>query len=231
VVKLWSLRPPVLRWWWLVWLVWTVQLAAAVLRWLFAHLTVLAGLLIVAGTWYVVAAELWLVLALATGCVLLAGGGWLELHRVHSWAQLRQELASLRRLRWYRQRWDEAVDGAGLVRAGVPPVLEAHRYGGTVTGQERDLDVLTVRLAPGQLPGDWRQVASRLASTWAATGLRAHPVPGRSDLVELYVRHRRLDPRLSDAQRAAAGAPDTVEQPATAPPPPGAFPRTPRRSA
>jgi hypothetical protein len=227
-VKLWALRPPVVRWWWLVWAVWAVQVGWTVLRWLAVRWswTVPAGLFIL-GAWYVIDVSVWLFGALATGILLLALGGWAELHGARSWAELRAAISSSRRLRHYRRGsrrtrpWEDVMGGCGLIRDGQLPVLEGHVYGGS----GRDTDVLTVLMAPGQLPADWHEQNRRLAAAWGMRSVRCHPIYGQPDRVRVYARHVR--PGV-DVPPELESEPAAVEdrQPATS-----AFPRTPRRGA
>jgi hypothetical protein len=224
-MKLWSLRPPVVRWWSLVFLIWALQTLWALTRWLLGHGTVLGALLIVAGTWYVIAEQLWLILAMATGAVLLALGGWAEMNKVNSWSQLQAQLVARWRLLCYRRRWADVMVGAQLTWADDMPQLVACRLGGTTDG--RDLDVLTVHTVPGQTVDDWRAQRVRLAAALDRRSVRPHAVPGRRQVVELYVsHHRKADAGIS------AGMPSEVppeqEQEQEQDTPRGAFPKTPK---
>lgn len=240
-MKLWSLRPPVLRWWWLVFVVWTLQLTWALLRWLWGQPAILGVLGVAGGLWWVIAAGGWLWLLMGVGAVCIGMGAVMEL-RPAWWRRTTRELASWRRRRAYLALWDTAMDGSGLVRSGVVPELLSHRFAGT--DQERDADVLTVHMAPGQLVSDWREQQQRLAATWGLQRLRAHPVPGSPHLVALYTRRyrptaggptaaRTVQPTVQPAEESTAVDPPGDEQPddipADMPPQPrGAFPRTPR---
>jgi hypothetical protein len=242
-VKLWALRPPVVRWWWLVFVVWALQIVGAVLRWLAVRWqtwVVLAAAAVVAGGWWLVASGWWPIPTLAAGIGVLTVGGVMELQPAW-WRHLMAELASWRRRREYEAGWEDAMDGAGLVRAGIVPTLLSHRFGGAE--RERDLDVLTVRMAPGQLVSDWRAVQLRLASAFGLQRLRCHHVPGCPQDVQLYGRRSGLSAvarqhwaeRTSqlDVRMMAGAEPSTaVEEPVDddagrESEPRGAFPRHP----
>jgi hypothetical protein len=183
---------------------------------------------VLAGGWYVAATGQWWPLALGLGLLALAVGGWCESRKVRSWGQLTEAVEAYRRLRRYRAGWEDAMDGAKLVRADVVPTLEA------VTLDGRRLDVLTVTMAPGQLVADWRAVADRLASTWDRRLVRVRPVARRADQVQLFVHHHGAAVALPHPPAFAAG-PDEQEDTVTELPAPrpatGAFPRTPRGAA
>jgi hypothetical protein len=73
------------------------------------------------------------------------------------------------------------MDGAGLVRAGVDPVLMACHGGETV-------DELLVHMAPGSLATEWRDAARRLTSALEVRSVRVRAEGPRD--VRLLVRHR-----------------------------------------
>jgi hypothetical protein len=238
-VRLFTLRGPVLRVPWpLVILGWAGRLLWTWTRWLAVHRAV-AGLLALA---VVVVWAGWPWGGLIVGGLLMAAGTWLEARpaRFEEW----------RRGRWYRRTWEDAMDGCGLVRANVVPVLEDVRVSGNTRdgmGAPWTLDMLTVRVAPGQLVSDWRAVQGRLASAWDLRRVRVHNYPGRTDAVQLACsRHRQLTPTVDqrrpelhpDAQPAVRTVlelvePDDVSTPVEQPvdKPAGAFPRTPRGGA
>jgi hypothetical protein len=192
------------------------------LRWLAGHWWLPGAVGFIGWTAWLIDGDSWWLLALPVGIILLALGGWAELHQVRSWRELRAAVTELRRLVWYRRRWERAVDGAGLVRGGELPVLVGVRLGGQRGVDPPYLDVLLVQLATGQLLSDWREAGPRLAGSWNRRTVRAHPVSGRTDQVELYVRHH----RVTDASPRPEPATDTAELEQVRP---GAFPRAPRR--
>jgi hypothetical protein len=241
-VKLWALRPPVLRWWWLVFVVWTLQLAWLILRWLAVRWqawVVLAAAGATWGGWWLTDRGWWPVPVLAGGILVLTVGGAMELQPAW-WRRLVDSVNSWRRRRWYASQWDDAMDGAGLVRAGVTPELVAHRWG----DDAGNVDRLTVRMAPGQLVSDWRAAQHRLASAFGLSRVRCSPVRGVPGDVELTCRHvgltavarRHWAEKTSqmDVRMMAGAEPSTVvEEPVEdagmeSGPQSGAFPRRPR---
>jgi hypothetical protein len=219
-------------------------LAGRGLRWLAAHLWVPFAVLVIGALGWVLAAERWWLLGIPVGVVLLALGGWRELHPGDSWPELVAVWRGWRRQRWYAARWEESMDALGLIRADVVPALEHVRC------RDRDLDVLTVVMAPGQIVEDWRERNRRIRSTWGLRSARCHPVYGQSDRVQVFAR-RAVDANTGKplrtpewkVQREALRPEDLAaevlddhdkqdpEQPTSALPVqrPGAFPRTPTR--
>lgn len=189
-------------WWW--WAAGTVVLAGRCVRWLAVHLAFTGAALLAGLTWWAVAAGWWPWLAGATGVIFLGLGAATEA-RPDGWARLHARVVARRRRRRYLQLWDDAMDGAGLVRAQmVPQLLSVHVTGASRNGHggPYDLDVLQVAMAAGQLVSDWRAVQPRLVSAFADLGvrrLRCHPVSDRPDLVELYAGHRRPVQRIGYA--------------------------------
>jgi len=242
-VRLFTLRGPVLRVPWpLVLLAWGGRGAWEALRWLAVHLWVVSVASAALGLWWVIRSGNGLWLLAAAGGICLTLGGVMNL-RPRWWAHLQETAASWRRRRWYEQRWELAVSSAGLIGVEEMPTLISHRFGGAPG--ERDLDVLTVRMAAGQLVSDWRTASVRLASTWELQRLRAHAVPGQPRDLQLLCRRLGLSPaarerwasrtsQLDVRHMAGAEEPSTaVEEPVEELPPvprtkPGAFPRTPR---
>lgn len=185
-MRLFTLRGPVIRMPWpLVVLGWLLVTLWGLLRWLAAHGVATVAMLGVAGLWWLVSAGHWLPLLMVVGAALMGAGAAMELNPPW-WRRLSTEVASWRRRRWFLTQWDTAMDGAGLSRGDDMPTLMAHRYGGAPG--ERDLDVLTVHMLPGQIVADWRAVQVRLAAAWGLQRLRCHPVPGQPGDVQLYGR-------------------------------------------
>lgn len=203
---------------------------ARIARWLTTHPGTVAGAATAAGLWWLIDTGRWWWLLTAAGAALLTLGAIMEL-RPTWWQRLTATLASRRRLRWYTRRWDLAIRGANLDGVDETPSLLSHRFGGLP--HERDLDVLTVRMAAGQLVGDWRDAQVRLAGTFELQRLRCHPIPGCPRDVQLFGRRTgvRSHPVSASADRIAHAldAP-VVERDAepTDTAPGGAFPRTPK---
>jgi hypothetical protein len=143
---------------------------------------------------------------------------------------------SWRRRRHYERRWDEAMLGTKLERAGVVPMLMSCHGGETV-------DELLVHMAPGSLVTDWRDAAQRLASAFEVRSVRVRSAGPRD--VRLLVRHSAVsrhewpadvDTEVAEvaaqpaehesneqlAERIAAELPEPTELPRPA------FPRRPR---
>jgi len=191
-VRLFTLRGPVLRMPWpLVIAGWTGVRLWGLLRWLAAHGVGTLTILGLWGLWWLVrhGAGLWL--AMAAGVVLLTMGVAMEAQWTW-WRKTVAAVASFRRLRAYERQWDTAMVGAGLTRGDDLPTLMAHRFGGVLG--ERDLDVLHVKMLPGQLVSDWRAQSVRLAAALGLQRLRCHAVPGVPGDVQLYGRRFGLSP-------------------------------------
>lgn len=141
----------------------------------------------VAGYWWAV--HRWGALPVAVGIVAavllltLAGAGWSWLAPDSFGRAVATPWRSWRRGRHYRARWDDAMEGAGLVRADVVPTLMSCRGGGTV-------DELLVHMAPGSLLTEWRDAAPRLASAFEVRSVRVRRDGPRD--VRLLVRRWRL---------------------------------------
>jgi len=198
-MRLFTLRGPVLRVPWpLVLLAWSGRALWALLRWLAVHPGAVGSLAAALGLWVLIRSGSWpLGLAVAGGICVLAGGAMVL--RPRWWTHVEETVASWRRRRWYEARWELALNGAGLVGVEEMPTLLSHRFGGAPG--ERDLDVLTVRMAAGQLVSDWRAKQVRLAGTWELQRLRAHAVPGQPRDVQLL--GRRIGPSPEVRQRWA----------------------------
>lgn len=230
-MKWFRVRTPVLHWRWLF----VIALGEALWRlckWLARHPILPTGAVVIGVLWWAASANLTVLVLVAAGISSLAVGGWAEQHGTDSWAALMAAFTARRRLHWYRARWDAAMAGCKLVQAEMVPELLDVRLGGQLG--DRDLDVLTVAMAPGQLVSDWRQVAPRLASAWGRGRVRAHELPGRTDLVVLYVRHGRVRslpaPVVPDTDDGGEQLQSLHELPPVERTRPGAFPRTPRRT-
>lgn len=240
------IRTPVLSWRWLF-LIAAVRGLWRLLRWLAAHGAVTVGLLAIGLVAWVISrgGALWLLMA--AGAVLIGWGVAMEA-RPRWYRQAVEELASFRRRRELERQWDVAMAGAGLSRGEDVPELMAHRWGGQLG--ERDLDVLTVHMLPGQLVDDWRAARVRLAAALGYRKVRPHAIPGQTRDVELYgTRYRELVPGVT-VQRVELHptvqptvqnpmpvrlVPDPEDDESTPVEPPverpaGAFPRTPRRT-
>lgn len=116
--------------------------------------------------------------------------------------RLASPVRSMRRRRYYRRRWLEAMDGCKLVRAGVDPRLMSVRGGRTV-------DELLVHLAPGSVLDDWREAAPRLASALEVRSVRVRK-DGPRDVL-LLVRHSAVGWHESEAAVESEVA-ETTEQ-------------------
>jgi hypothetical protein len=223
-----TIRGPVYH---LTWLTVAGSLARGLwraLRWAARYPILPVGAILTAIMWWAVWVNAVALIVAVFGIGFLAVGGWAEKHGTRSWGELRAGLASWRRLRWYRARWEQAMAGCGLVRDGYVPELRSHAFGGW--DHQRDVDVLTVVMAPGQLPGDWRTVAARLASAWGVRSVRALHVSGRTELVTLQVRTGtapalRWQPPAVPVEEEGTELAPVRELPAART---GAFPRTPR---
>lgn len=237
-MRLFTLRGPVIRMPWpLVLAGWAGVRGWQLLRWLAAHGVVTVAMLVVAALWWLAAHGGALFLVLTAGAVLM-GWGWAMEARPRWYVQAVQAVASWRRLRWYERQWQAAMEGAGLTRGDDLPIPVAHRFGGAAG--ERDLDVLTVRMLPGQVVSDWRVQSIRLAAAFGLQRLRCHPLPGRPGDVQLFGRRYGLTPAAAERWRERTLLHPTV-QPTVQPPQPstavdgpvdgtprGAFPRQPR---
>lgn len=229
-MRLWSLRPPVVRWWTLVWAVWLLQALWLLLVFLARHAWIPATAVVLAAVWWAIDAGGLPVVGVCVGVILVALGGWAEMNEVRSWAGLRQALVARWRLLRYRHRWEDVMIGAGLTWADDVPQLLDCRLGGMA--HERDLDVLTVAMVPGQTVDDWRAQRVRLAAALNRRSVRPHQVKGAPQRVELYVGHVR-SPRPDGWAPAPVQLvePETeleTEQTVQEQQPRGAFPRTPR---
>lgn len=152
--------------------------------WLGRRPWALAALAALGGLWWAVARFGWAALLMLC---LLAGIGCLA-------AGMRAEAAGAARGRWraaavYRREWQPAMATAGLARTvdgaeRIPQLLGVTSQGA--------VDVVRVRMLPGQVVEDWTKVGPRLAQTFGVLELRARSVPGRVHDVEL--RAQRHDP-------------------------------------
>lgn len=161
------------------------------------------------GTWWVLRdGRGWV---LVGGVVALAGLGGLVLHLLPGVrAHLRDWWASVRRERWYRGRWERAMQWAGMADAGAPELV-AHRFGGVHL--ERDMDVLTVRMPAGVQLELWREQATQVAAALGLRWVHVVPVPDQDRVVQVYG-SRFLQPATArhggSVTRAAGMAPAPV---------------------
>lgn len=142
-----------------------------------------------------------------------------------TWAATVEAVRSWRRGRHYRARWDDAMEGAGLVRAGVVPTLMSCRGGKAV-------DELLVHMAPGSLLTEWRDAAPRLASAFEVRSVRVRRDGPRD--VRLLVRHSAVTRHEwsvdvdTEVDEVAAQIAADIEAEPVKPATGGAFPRRPR---
>jgi hypothetical protein len=239
-MRLFTLRGPVLRVPWLLVIAgWAGIRLWGLLRWLAAHGVATLAMLGALGLWLLVAAGLWPWLLVAAGLMMAGTVVAMEM-RPRWYRQAVENLASWRRRRAYDALWEQARVGAGLTRGDDLPTLMAHRWAGILG--ERDTDVLTVHMLPGQLVSDWRAQSVRLAAALGLQRVRCHVVPGTPGDVQLFGRrYRELTPRVTE-QRVRLhptvqptvqlqAVPDDMEELSTAVDEPverGAFPRRPR---
>lgn len=167
--------------WWLLW-----PLLVAVLVWRFGTVTVGA----VAGG------------VVLTAVVSLVGWSMLA---PDSWqARVGDPVRGVLRTRTYRRAWDDAMDGCGLVRGGIVPTLMACRTTGGV-------DRISVRMAPGQVAADWRDIAPRIAGALGVRSVRVR-ADGPRD-VTLLVRWREIRYRdVTTAPEIEAEVDEVTEQ-------------------
>ena len=126
----------------------------------------------------------------------------------------------------YRRNWQPAMLTAGLSLrehwGGDLPVLRSVRDDG-------GMDVLRVRMLPGQTLDTWRAAAPALASTFGARQVRVRRVPSRVQEADLLVTHRVSRSKSSSVSAVTKPLGDTVTETDQAPR--GAFPRAPRGGA
>jgi hypothetical protein len=162
--------------------------------------TLLLASAIMRDGWLPVVALLGVIAAAAV--VGLAGWSWLAPGAFER--AVAGPVRSWRRRRHYAARWDAAMDGCGLVRAGEAPTLMAVRSADGV-------DRLSVHMAPGQLVTDWRDAAPRLASALEVRSVRARRDGPRDVLLLVRWREIRLhDPEVGDDAAVAAELAETV---------------------
>ena len=140
--------------WVLAWVLFTAACRAtwAVASWSVRHWRLTAPVAVVAYAWYRLGTQMTEVTALAilTG-LSIAGCVWWSVDAASFYSQVTARAYG--RLRWtitYRRRWREVMHGCGLMTlrdgAEYVPVPRSVR-------SRRNVDVLHVRLAPGQTPG------------------------------------------------------------------------------
>jgi S-DNA-T family DNA segregation ATPase FtsK/SpoIIIE len=121
------------------------------------------------------------------GCAVAAAGlvGWRHFDRSRFdrwvWWPLR---AVVRRLLVYRRWWQPAMTTTGLVeafdrRVFVPSLRAVTSFG--------DIDVVRLRMLPGQVREDYIEQAPRLARTFGAYDCRIKPARKRGDEIELWL--------------------------------------------
>lgn len=163
---------------------WAGGRLAAAFAWLLRHpVAAIPVVLFVGMAWEVHAFGLWSIVASSgMGFAVLAlwGQCWPASFQVHvSW-----RLRGLWRGRWiYRYCWQPAMVTTGLAvvvdgREYLPQV-RAVRSTGTV-------DVLRVRMLPGQTIEDWATAGPRLAQTFDAQECRVRSVPGKRQELALW---------------------------------------------
>lgn len=111
----------------------------------------------------------------------LAGGllAWRLAHRSSFARRVGRPARSAWRRVWvYRREWQPAMVTAGLALGPRLPRLCRVRA-------TRELDVVTVRMLPGQTLTDWSKAGERLAQTFGVAACRPVAIPGRVQLVEL----------------------------------------------
>lgn len=184
-----------------------VRLVAFVFaRWWLSWPLMLAGL----GWWLVgryggAVVGAWLVAAALVAVLAVSAWSWLGPDSFGRVVVL--PWRSWRRGRYYRARWDDAMLGAGLERAGVVPVLMSCHGGETV-------DELLVHMAPGSLLTEWRDAARRLTSALEVRSVRVRGEGPRD--VRLLVRHSAVSrhewPTDVDAEVAEVAAQPDLER-------------------
>ena len=122
------------------------------------------------------------------GLLGVALGGWQWLAPTSFDERVLGPWRSWRRRRAYNARWEDAMHGAGLVRAERVPTLVSVRGGPTV-------DEVLVHMAPGQLATEWRDAAQRLVSALEVRSVRVRK-DGPRDVL-LLVRHSAVSWRES----------------------------------
>lgn len=151
-----------------------------VVVWLVRHPFVLVGLLGGWVAWWAAQAigvPSSLPLALAAG----GTGGWVA---TTGWRPSRASVRSTwRRFSVYGQAWRKAVMSARLADGDDLPTLCSVRA-------SAEVDVVLVRMLPGQVVEDWSKAAPRLAQTFGVRELRVRSVAGDVHAVELWALHR-----------------------------------------
>jgi S-DNA-T family DNA segregation ATPase FtsK/SpoIIIE len=172
-----------------------VSVPAAAAGWLVRHVwqvlvvvvttpPALVGLLLLVAAvalWRLSPTVMLLLLALGAGLVV----GWRVRFPAGFLRWLRLPLRAWRR-GWllYRHRWAAALDTAGLATS-----WRATTWSPTLLRLRSTLsvDLVRVRMLPGQTVEDYAQVADRLAQTFGAVACRVRSVPRRVHEVELWL--------------------------------------------
>lgn len=142
--------------------------------------------------------------AVLAGVLVAAAWSWLSPASLER--RLVNPVRSARRVRHYRRAWLNAVEGCGLVRNGIEPVLMSVRASAGV-------DRLSVHLAPGQIVEDWRSVAPRLAAALEVRSVRVRRDGPRDVLLLVRWRKIRLrDPEVEDAAALDTEVAEVAEQ-------------------
>lgn len=144
----------------------------------------LLGLLWTVGRWGLVPVAI--ITAGAAGLLCLAVYGW-GCRWPASYARwVDRPARSWWRRTWvYRRQWQPAMVTSGLsITAGATELLAVlSRVRATPT-----VDVVRVRMLPGQTVEDWAKASARLAQTFGVLSVRARPVAGSVHAVELWCR-------------------------------------------
>jgi S-DNA-T family DNA segregation ATPase FtsK/SpoIIIE len=82
----------------------------------------------------------------------------------------------------YRRLWQPAMVSTGLA---LTLDTEEHVPALTSVRSSASVDLLTVRMLPGQVLDDWTRAAERLAQTFGVVDARIQPVPGRPNQLRL----------------------------------------------
>jgi len=165
-------------------LVWSARRFGALVVWLFRRPAVVAVLVVVLFVWRVTVVQgpgPLVSVVLVTVVVLV---GW----RVRFPVSFSAVVVARARSGWrrqvvYRRCWQPAMVTAGLggTSDGVEQLPRLLRVRSTP-----GVDVLRVRMLPGQVLADWTTAGPRLAQTFGLIDCRARTVPGQVHVIELW---------------------------------------------
>lgn len=185
---------------------WLARRGGRLTVWLARHPALMLTAAVLAGACWVVARVGWWPVGLVAGITSITAGIAEEyrpgtLRRVAAGPAL----SSWRRLWTYRRHWQPALVTAGLAlsHGGVERLPRLGRVRSTPA-----VDVVRVRMLPGQTVEQWSKVAEQLAVVFGVRQVRARAVPGRVQDVEL--RCMVGDP-LTDPVPLPAAAGDDVD--------------------